>query len=164
MTDTPSAPGFTAWAHLEAMGHRGHWGSVTEQVIAGAAFLRIDEFCIGEETASATHYYSPSSIYCLTPCTEDRARLMATPYHLRPRAAIEAGEDDLHDVDLVEDDDNRCCRVCGCTEFDACADGCSWVRDPQEIGDLCSACLPAVEHAIKVTAGEVNAAAMSEPF
>lgn len=30
----------------------------------------------------------------------------------------------------------RKCRVCGCTAFAACADGCSWVE-----GDLCSACL-----------------------
>ena len=29
------------------------------------------------------------------------------------------------------------CRVCGCTEYSACPDGCSWVAD-----DLCSACAP----------------------
>jgi hypothetical protein len=29
----------------------------------------------------------------------------------------------------------RACRVCGCTEYSACSDGCSWVAD-----DLCSAC------------------------
>lgn len=28
------------------------------------------------------------------------------------------------------------CRVCGCTEFTACENGCSWVE-----ADLCSACL-----------------------
>lgn len=27
------------------------------------------------------------------------------------------------------------CRICGCTERDACADMCSWVED-----DLCSTC------------------------
>ena len=32
------------------------------------------------------------------------------------------------------------CRVCGCTEGDACADGCSWVDD-----DLCSTCGSASE-------------------
>lgn len=32
----------------------------------------------------------------------------------------------------------RDCRVCGCTENDACDEGCSWVEY-----DLCSACAPA---------------------
>lgn len=36
----------------------------------------------------------------------------------------------------VEDDERRC-RVCACTEDDACDPPCSWVED-----DLCSACLP----------------------
>lgn len=31
--------------------------------------------------------------------------------------------------------DEPACRVCGCTEFDPCEDGCWWVE-----GDLCSAC------------------------
>lgn len=33
----------------------------------------------------------------------------------------------------------RACRVCGCTEENACTGGCSWVDDP-EGGDLCSRC------------------------
>jgi hypothetical protein len=32
------------------------------------------------------------------------------------------------------------CRVCGCTEVDACAPGCSWVEE-----DLCSVCAVAAE-------------------
>jgi hypothetical protein len=34
------------------------------------------------------------------------------------------------------------CRICGCSEFDACPGGCYWVADPELLGDLCSACLP----------------------
>lgn len=34
------------------------------------------------------------------------------------------------------------CRVCGCTEEQACPGGCWWVPDPWVEGDLCSACLP----------------------
>lgn len=34
------------------------------------------------------------------------------------------------------------CRVCGCTDDRACAGGCVWVEDPEELGDLCSACAP----------------------
>lgn len=36
------------------------------------------------------------------------------------------------------------CRVCGCTDEQACEGGCSWVEDPQLLGDLCSSCLPLV--------------------
>jgi len=32
------------------------------------------------------------------------------------------------------------CRVCGCTESDACADMCSWIEQ-----DLCSTCSRAVD-------------------
>jgi hypothetical protein len=39
------------------------------------------------------------------------------------------------------------CRVCGCSDMDACIGGCYWVADPKGEGDLCSACLPAVEGA-----------------
>lgn len=32
------------------------------------------------------------------------------------------------------------CRVCGCTDDNACPGGCCWVEDPEGLGDLCSAC------------------------
>jgi hypothetical protein len=35
------------------------------------------------------------------------------------------------------------CRVCGCTDNQACEGGCTWVPDPWQEGDLCSACLSA---------------------
>jgi ParB/RepB/Spo0J family partition protein len=37
------------------------------------------------------------------------------------------------------------CRVCGCTDEESCEGGCGWVRDPEELGDLCSRCLPKVQ-------------------
>lgn len=42
------------------------------------------------------------------------------------------------------DDHVPTCRVCGCTDEQACAGGCTWVEDPQSVGDLCSSCLPLV--------------------
>ncbi|MGE5572977.1 MAG: hypothetical protein ACM3ZU_08175 [Bacteroidota bacterium] len=33
------------------------------------------------------------------------------------------------------------CRVCGCTDDNACEGGCYWVQDPEGLGDLCSRCL-----------------------
>ena len=32
------------------------------------------------------------------------------------------------------------CRVCGCTEHNACDEGCSWVRVERGSAPLCSAC------------------------
>ena len=32
------------------------------------------------------------------------------------------------------------CRVCGCTEFNACADGCCWVPVEKCSPPLCSSC------------------------
>jgi hypothetical protein len=34
------------------------------------------------------------------------------------------------------------CYLCGCTEETACAGGCWWVRDPEAMRDVCSACAP----------------------
>jgi hypothetical protein len=36
------------------------------------------------------------------------------------------------------------CRLCGCSDHQACTPPCSWVHDPFDAGPLCSACLPAV--------------------
>lgn len=48
------------------------------------------------------------------------------------------------EVDEEEFDIPRC-RVCGCTDDEACEGGCSWVADPEDEGDLCSQCLETVE-------------------
>ena len=49
------------------------------------------------------------------------------------------------------DDGKRRCRVCGCTDDNACQTGeltCYWVRDPED-GNLCSACVPAPVSAVR---------------
>ena len=53
-----------------------------------------------------------------------------------------------HLTDEVEEKDRDvpCCRVCGCTEDEACEGGCRWVEDPEGLGDLCSRCLAAAAH------------------
>lgn len=75
---------FEGWAIVEIMGHRRLAGMVTEQEIAGTAFIRLD---IPAGTGEGiTQFYSPSSVYCLTPTTEDiarklGARLQPAPVH-----------------------------------------------------------------------------------
>ncbi len=73
MTEQPAA--FAQWAILELMGHRRLAGFVSEQEIAGAAFVRID--VPSENGYSATQFYAPAAIYCITPTTEELARRVA---------------------------------------------------------------------------------------
>jgi len=69
---------FEGWCILELMGHRRLGGHVREQEIAGAGFLRIDvPGTVGEPEIVATQFYPPSSVYCLTPTTEEVARAVA---------------------------------------------------------------------------------------
>lgn len=68
---------FKGWAILELMGHRRLGGMVEETTLAGAGVLRIDIPAAEEGKTYATQYYPPSSVYCLTPCSEDAAKAAA---------------------------------------------------------------------------------------
>lgn len=68
-------PVFEMWAILELMGHRRLGGYVRETTIAGAGLLRIDIPMADGKTA--TQFYPPSALYCLTPTTEEIARVVA---------------------------------------------------------------------------------------
>ena len=63
------------WAILELMGHRRLAGKLTETTIAGGAFLRID--IPMKDGSISTQFYSPGSIYCITPTTEAIARAVS---------------------------------------------------------------------------------------
>ena len=83
--------GFREWAILELMGHRRLAGLITEAQIGGGSFVRIDVpkridgvDKPGEEMV-ATQFYSPGSIYCITPVSESIARRMAM--NLQPEPA-----------------------------------------------------------------------------
>jgi hypothetical protein len=85
------------WVILELMGHRRLVGFISEQKIAGRAFLRID---IPAEPP-ATQFYGAEAVYCITPTTEEMAREAArlnqvAPIHRweLPRAAVTTGTED----------------------------------------------------------------------
>ncbi len=61
---------FAEWVILELLGHRRLAGYLTEQQIAGASFLRLDV----PSEPPATQYYAPTSVYAITPTTEEMAR------------------------------------------------------------------------------------------
>lgn len=92
---------FAAWAILELMGHRRLGGFVREQEIAGAGFLRIDVPGEGEEIV-ASQFYAPASVYCLTPTTEEIARVVAKGNRPAPvhRWELPPAPDQRQPVDL----------------------------------------------------------------
>jgi hypothetical protein len=98
---------FEGWVILELMGHRRLAGYLSEEVVGGTAFLRID--VPGQDTTiSATQFYSGSAVYCITPTTEEIARKVAassqpapvTAWDLRPERALPARP---HDEDAEID-------------------------------------------------------------
>ncbi len=138
---TPTAhgdgTGFEGWAVLELMGHRRLAGFVREATLAGGSFLRIDvpkDPGPGEDEPqwAATQFYPPSSVYCLTPCSEETARGVArksqvepvTEYDVKPRPALPARTVvDVEPDDEPEDDDGRC-PDCGSASDEPCPGDC----------------------------------------
>lgn len=80
---------FEGWAILELMGHRRLAGHLSEQVVGGASFVRIDVPAADGQGNVATQFYSPSSVYCITPTTEAIARKVAASSQPAPVTAWE---------------------------------------------------------------------------
>jgi hypothetical protein len=76
------ADAFEGWAIVELMGHRRLAGYVTEEEHFGTAMLRLDVHGADPAAAVVTQLYGGSSVYCLTPTTEDIARKLGE--RLRP--------------------------------------------------------------------------------
>lgn len=58
------------WAFLELLGHRRVAGHLSEEQIAGAAFIRVDV----PSEPPVTQFYAPGSVYGITPTTEEMVR------------------------------------------------------------------------------------------
>ena len=106
---------FEEWAIIELFGHQRIAGRVSEQQIGGESFIRVDvppANCNGTQFEPMTKLYGPGAIYCITPVTEQAARLAAAAAVERPvkrwelpareRQALAA----LDDQELAEDSDN----------------------------------------------------------
>lgn len=95
---------FEGWAIVELMGHRRLAGFVTEQEIAGQAFLRLDiagRAVEGDDPATplqrgTTQFYSPQAVYCITPTTQDIAVAIGRRSHPAPvqRYELERADED----------------------------------------------------------------------
>lgn len=69
----PETERFAEWCVVELMGHRRLAGFLTEVEIAGRGFLRLEI----PSAPPATQLYNPTSVYAITPTTEDTARRVA---------------------------------------------------------------------------------------
>jgi hypothetical protein len=112
------------WAVVEVMGHKKFAGYVSEQVIGGAALVRVDVPETdqgGVFTKPYTKLIGVGSIYCITPTTEEIARRAAQqlerwnnpiPVDIVARPQIPATssasfESDAELVDEGDDEDDR---------------------------------------------------------
>lgn len=95
--------GFDTFALVELFGHQKIAGRVTEQVVAGQGFVRVDV----PETSRAgafTRLFGSGAIYSITPISEDLMKQAAERIYVEPVTVyipaarqIDAGEDDIDD-------------------------------------------------------------------
>jgi hypothetical protein len=78
---THSVEGFDSWAVLEKYGHVRMAGRVTEEERFGVKMGRID---VPQGDGFVTHYFHGSSVYGLTPCSEEAARAVAARTSVAP--------------------------------------------------------------------------------
>src|ERR1700738_2380917 len=107
MVSSEEQSGFESWAILEVMGHRRLGGFVREVQVAGAGFLRIDVPGDADGDTHSTQFYPPSSVYCLTPVSEEAARIVARSSRPEPVAHWEIPKPRLGPAGGSR------CRACG---------------------------------------------------
>ena len=113
---------FAEWAIVEIMGHKRFAGHVTEQAVGGASFVRIDvpeiSLPTGDVLPAFTKLFGAASIYCISPCTEETARLFAASIRAEGFSRYEVPKLDLstsrshlvHEDDPDEHEDNEDAR------------------------------------------------------
>lgn len=106
------AESYKGWAIVELMGHRRLGGRVSQVEQYGVPMLRIDVPGVKPGDDVATQFYGGSSIYCLTPTTEEMARAVAlrnqpAPVQRWELPALPASRDNTDDREDEPYDDKR---------------------------------------------------------
>jgi hypothetical protein len=98
------------WALVEIMGHRRHYGRITEMERFGAKMLRVDvpfsaaAPLLGEPEIFETFVYAGPAIFGITPMTEEACRKWAESDRPRPVERMAR----LPAPDYQEYDDDEC--------------------------------------------------------
>lgn len=79
-------------AIVEVMGHRKYAGLVTEQVLGGASFVRVDVPAVGDQPAFSK-LFGAGSIYCISPVSEAIANAMAQQCGEKPVSVYDLPEE-----------------------------------------------------------------------
>jgi hypothetical protein len=99
---------FKQWAILELMGHRKLAGLVSEENRFGTVMCRID--VPGPDDKSVTQFYGGSSIYAVTPTTEEVCRAFAKRSSPAPisryELALPATTEPITDADVDDGGDD----------------------------------------------------------
>lgn len=93
--------GFDSFCIVELFGHQKLAGRVSEQVIAGQAFVRVD---VPETTRQPafTRLFGTGAIYSMTPISEDLARQAAERIWVEPLSVYIGA---THQLDEGQEDD-----------------------------------------------------------
>lgn len=83
---------FDSWAVVELFGHVRLAGRVSEQVIAGQGFIRVDVPVEEDSPETFTRLFGPGAIYSINPCAEQIARAFAE---------VEAGPVNAYDMGML---------------------------------------------------------------
>ena len=94
---------FEVFALVELFGHNKIAGKVSEQVIAGTGFVRVD---VPDTTRKPAHtrFFNPSAIYSITPVEESVATRLAESIYTPDIVPLTAPVRQLEDREDEEDD------------------------------------------------------------
>jgi hypothetical protein len=114
---TTTVKTFDEWAVVEIMGHKRFAGHVTEQAVGGASFVRVDvpEITLptGDVLQPFTKLFGASSIYCISPCTEETAKAFAASIRAEGFARYEAPRLPAPSASTDERPERYYCPECG---------------------------------------------------
>ena len=94
---------FDQWAVVDVMGHQRYVGRVTEQVIAGTGFVRVDVPAT-DKIQAWTKLIGTGSIYAITPVSEEIARAMVVNRQVEPIQAFELTPRLTSQASMFDDD------------------------------------------------------------
>ncbi len=99
------------WGVVEVMGHNRFSGMISEVVLAGSGFLRVDVPEVinrrGVRVAAYSKLIAPSAVYAITPTTEEIATAAAAATYNPPLESLGIMPATIGDRQLAFDDEDE---------------------------------------------------------